>query len=100
MKTAKLVQDLTGNGFNGAAKCFDINPPIGERFSIDENKKTYSRVIVSAIKAAFDTGQPETFIFPATEDGKDIADFGELEGSRRGICDPEGLLMELGYEIS
>jgi hypothetical protein len=53
-------------------------------------------VVISALPCAFDTGRPETYIFPADSDGK-ILSYGELDGSRRGVCDHDVILSEIGY---
>ena len=74
-------EDPTG-GMDG--RLYKLDPPVPTEF-----------VLVSAIQAAFDTGMPETFIFPADEDGK-VTSWGELEGSFQGGQDHEKALRGLG----
>ena len=83
---AKKLKDITG--WKGAAACYEVDPPIGG----------HKFVIVSAVASAFDTGEPETFIFKANEEGECIS-FLDLAGSQRGICDQSKVLEDLGYEI-
>ena len=37
--------------------------------------------VVSSVSAAFDTGMPETLVFPSDENGK-VMDWGEVAGGR------------------
>jgi len=41
----------------------------------------------------------ETYIFPANKEGV-IINYGELEGSRKGIIKPSALLRELNYVVN
>jgi hypothetical protein len=54
-------------------------------------------VLASAIPRAFDTMEPETYIFPATSDGK-VSDWGELDGSKRGTMNIEAI-MSKAYDV-
>ena len=58
-------------------------------------EELYDYVIVSAINNNFGI---ETYIFPANELGE-ITDWGELDGSQKGIVNPDRVLEDLGYEI-
>lgn len=53
-------------------------------------------VVVSATEFG---GRYETYIFPATQDGK-VADWGELPGSFQGGYDHEQALANAGYEVA
>jgi hypothetical protein len=53
---------------------------------------------VSAIPAAFDTGEPETYIFPADSEGA-VLHYGELDGSYQGGMDKNKALADAGYTI-
>jgi hypothetical protein len=59
-------------------------------------RSIHSYVIVSAVDAMF--SGPETYIFPANEDGQ-IQDYGELEGSYRGGFDHVTALEGAGYAV-
>lgn len=68
--------------------CYRLDPPLcGHEY-----------VRASALAAAFDTGRPETLIFPSDETGE-VTDFGELPGSLRGVCDPDEAIRNAGYEV-
>ena len=74
-------------GFTGDARLFRCDPPLAaSKF-----------VIVSAVMAMF--SGPETYIFPATKDGK-IANWGELPGSFRGALDHNEALENAGYTVA
>lgn len=51
-------------------------------------------VVVSALPAAFDTGEPETYIFESDESGK-VLDWSELPGSFRGGLDEDRAIQGL-----
>ena len=53
-------------------------------------------MIASAVVAHY--SGPETYLFPATPDGK-VAEWGELPGSQRGTMSHEQVFAELGYEV-
>lgn len=52
-----------------------------------DDSEDVGHIVVSAV-IAMDTGEAETFIFPAREDGKVIS-YGEMPGSFRGDLDHE-----------
>ena len=56
-------------------------------------------VWVSALREAFDTGRPETYIFPCDKDGV-VLSWGELEGSYRGGTDHKRALSRLGFKVT
>lgn len=87
MKTAKLIKDVSEN-FEGQAFLYKLEPPLGN----------HQFVVVSAVDAPFDTARPETYIFPADEDGN-VIDWGELEGSYQGGKDHQEALKGAGYEV-
>lgn len=83
---ATLIKDNLPE-FNGSAALYKLAPPLdGNEF-----------VIVSAAEAPY-TG-PETYIFPASEDGQ-ITDWCELDGSFRGGLDHAQALAGAGYQIA
>lgn len=89
MKTATLIRKL--EGFTGDARLYLLSEP---HESYDGDKHEY--VIVSATVVMY--SGPETYIFPATPDGK-IADWGEMEGSFRGGLNHEEALKNAGYTV-
>jgi hypothetical protein len=90
---AKLIKTIPNKAKGGSMKLFRVSPPVNYR---DGEETNY--LIVSAIPSAFDTGNPETYIFPANKKGE-IVSWGELEGSYRGGMSHEKALLGLGYEI-
>ena len=54
--------------------------------------------LVVCVSAVMVHGEPETYLFPATEDGN-ITDWGELPGSRKGTLLHEDTLLDMGYAI-
>jgi len=96
MKTATFVKQLPG--WTGDARLFKLSEPVSvDSWSEpDEEIETTEYVVVSAVAAMF--SGPETYIFPAYEDGTTIS-MGELEGSFRGGLDHEEALEGLGFEV-
>jgi hypothetical protein len=96
MKTAKLLKDNLPS-FRGHAALYKLDPPLVDKgWRDDDPEKHHSYVIVSAVDAMF--SGPETYIFPANEDGQ-IQDYGELEGSYRGGFDHVTALEGAGYAV-
>ena len=83
---AKLVKRLTGGEFRGDARLYKLSDPLDG----------HTLVVVSAAVVPF--SGPETYIFPANEQGE-ITDFGELNGSGRGYLDHREALSIAGYSI-
>ena len=97
MHTATEIKQL--NRWQGDARLYRLSKPIGYDFDwdTDEPKAFTDYVIVSAVVVKFDGG-PETYIFPATENGKPI-NMGELKGSFKGKLDHAAALNGAGYTI-
>jgi len=100
MNKAKRVKDRL-SGFNGYASLYRLEPPMHytDYFSGPDNEdveREAEYVIVSAADVMF--SGPETYIFPATSDGK-IVDWGELPGSFKGGLDHAQALEGAGYEV-
>lgn len=89
MATATLIRNLSRG--TGEMRLYRLDPPM----PTEEQPTEF--VVVSATVAPF-TG-PETYIFPADEDG-DITDWGELDGSYRGGLDHTEALTRAGYEVA
>ena len=88
MNTATYVKTLEARVDGQIKKLYKLDPALNE----------IEYVVVSAIPCAFDTGEPETFIFSADETG-DITSFSDLEGSFQGSIDIPKALKGLGYKI-
>ena len=96
MKTAtELNRKLSGSG--AQQRHYKLSEPMEWKDWENDQQCTTDYVIVSSV-VAFDTGQPETFIFPSDESGK-VTDFRELDGSQRGTLDHEKALVNAGYEV-
>lgn len=65
-----------------------VSPPIEEKYSL----------VLFSGSGEYSFNINETLIF-ALDENFDVSDFQELEGSRRGMHNPESLMKELGYEI-
>lgn len=97
MKTAKFLRDC--DGFASSAKLFELSEPVeyDRPWGDDEPPaKTAKYVVVSAAIVPL-TG-PETYIFPADEEGK-IVSWGELDGSYRGGLVHSTALENAGYTV-
>mgnify|MGYP001565118549 FL=1 len=93
-KIAMLVKTLT-NGWTGDAKLYKLSEPM--QYGYDEPESETQFVIVSATNAMF--SGPETYIFPADEDGN-VIDWGELDGSYRGGYNHWEALERAGYTVA
>lgn len=83
MANATFIKKCTG--FNGDARLYKC----------DSGGVLPEYVIVSAVSVL---GEPETYIFEATSDGK-VAHWGELEGSFRGALNHTLALENAGYDV-
>lgn len=90
---AKFVKEIKNEDKGGSVKLFKVKPPA----EYSDGEKT-NFLMVSAIPCAFDTGRPETYIFPANKKGE-VVSWGELDGSYRGGMNHEKALRDAGYEI-
>ena len=68
-------------------------------YRLSEPLKGHEFVRVSAVHTMFDTGLPETYIFPSNEAGT-ITDWSELPGSIQGVYDHAQALAGAGYELA
>lgn len=97
MKVATELRKLTG--FEGNAWLFKLSEPVD--YDYNYNTKQYEKstnyVVVSAVDVMF--SGPETYIFPANEDGK-VINWSELEGSFKGGLDHLKALGNAGYEVN
>lgn len=87
---ATFVREL--NGFTGTAKLYRLSDLVA--FGCDG--MTTFHVVVSATNAMY--SGPETYIFPAGEDGS-ILDWSELAGSYRGGLNHEQALLNAGWTV-
>jgi hypothetical protein len=97
--TATFIKD-TSESFKGRASLYKFSPPMKytryEEEGEIENETEF--VVVSSLERAFDTGKPETYIFPSDEEGK-VLSWGEIGASQRGTTDHELVLNDSGYTI-
>lgn len=89
MATATLIKHL--NNFTGDARLYRLTG-YG-----DDDRGTAEFVIVSAANVMF--SGPETYIFPANDEGE-VTDWREQEGSFRGGLDHTAALRGAGYEVT
>jgi hypothetical protein len=95
IKTATFVKHQTSR--SGAdQRLYRVSPEVTwGGWSDDVAANRSDHVVVSAVVAY---SGPETFIFPADENGK-VIDFGELQGSFQGGLDHNEALRGSGYEV-
>ena len=74
------------SGWRGDASLYKLDPPMGD----------HEYVIVSAVNA-YGT-EPETYIFPADEEGE-ATSMVELSGSYKGGLSHKQALENAGYEV-
>jgi len=82
----------------GDMRLYRLSPPLSSEPWGDEPAKAYEYVIVSAAVVPY--SGPETYIFGADADGKDVIDWSEMPGSYKGGLDHEAALRLAGYEVS
>lgn len=101
MKTATFIKSQTsGSGADQRLYKLSESVQVSRNWLDDDeaDEETTEYVIVSALRNAFDTGGPETYIFPADETGEIIA-WGELDGSARGVYDHDRVLAKAGFKV-
>lgn len=95
---AVLVESLSG--FAGDARLYRVEPPVryAHEYDADWNPvyADTAYVIVSAVTVEY--SGPETYIFPANEEGK-VVSWEELTGSYRGGLDHTEALRRAGYTV-
>jgi hypothetical protein len=95
-RTATYIKDMAG--FTGTAKLYKLSEkvPYGSLFDeLDTPEGETEFVVVSACHAIF--SGPETYIFPANEEGE-VINWGELPGSYRGDLNHDAALIKMGFE--
>lgn len=90
MKQAVFVKKI--EGWRADAHLYKLMPAL--QHVEDDVVETIEFVIVSAVVAF---GTPETYIFPAKDDGEAIS-MVEMAGSFRGALDHAKALRNMGYE--
>lgn len=80
-------------GARGDMELYELNPPLHDEYA---EGAPFRYVVVSTVIAPF--SGPETYIFPADEQGN-ILSYGELEGSFRGALSHTRALNNAGYEV-
>jgi hypothetical protein len=99
-KATMIIETLPE--MTGDMAVFKLEPPYEHKEWEDSDIEIIHYVAVSCLSMAFDTGMPETYIFPCDAKGN-ITSWGELEGSFRGggydmVEDRMKALNGLGYE--
>lgn len=83
---ATFVKNVTLGRSDGVVKLYKLSEPVeGTEY-----------VVVSAIPFNYDTGNPETCIFPSDSDG--IATWRKMKGSFQGAMDHDRALRGAGWE--
>lgn len=95
MIKAKLVRDIQNRP--AEQKLWRLSESVPYGWSEDMQRCNF--VVTSHLARAFDTGRPETYIFPADKDGS-ILSWGEMDGSSRGGDQShEDVLRNAGWEV-
>ena len=93
MKTATFIKNVNHN-----QQLFKLSESIPYDFDYETDKyKSETNYIITSAVVALVSG-PETYIFPAGENGE-ILDWGELEGSYRGGLDHRQALENGGWDV-
>jgi hypothetical protein len=96
-KTAIELRKL--EGFRGDARLYELSEPV--EYDYDYNAEKYKSstkyVIVSATSVMF--SGPETYVFPADEQGN-VVNWSELDGSFKGGLDHRRALTEAGFTVA
>jgi hypothetical protein len=90
MKTATLVKDNL-SWAKGHAALYRLSEPMTSFKGVQTDF-----VVVSSVCAMF--SGPETFIFAADENGE-VTDWGEMDGSTRGMYGHAEALEDAGYTV-
>jgi hypothetical protein len=101
MKMKTAVEILRGVSNTGAVQVlFKLSEPVNYAYDcgLEKLKKQTDYVIVSALPMACATFKPQTYIFPADENGE-ILDWNALAGSYRGGLSHQKALKGAGYEV-
>lgn len=72
-------------------RIWNVHPPV--KYGYKDDRKTTNYVMTSAVIVL---NQPETYIFPCTEDGK-VLDWGELPGSFEGGLHHNQAIMDVNH---
>ena len=91
------VKDVSEK-FTGVATLYRVEPPIpySMNWDTDEYEEKADYVVASETYAMF--SGPETYPFPADEEGN-VLDWGELTGSYRGGLNGDRAIENAGYTI-
>lgn len=97
MSTEKIAVEVpfTDQYDRGIKKLYRLSPPLTGEDLIGE---TYSHKYVIASGANAPYSGPETYVFPANEEGE-IMGWSELEGSFRGDIDCDRAIENAGYTV-
>lgn len=93
MKTATFIRQC--KNFRGDARLYKLSEPVMYAYYKYGDLPKTNYIIISAVEV---NGIPETYIFPANEEGTIVA-WDELEGSFRGELNHEKALKNLGFEL-
>lgn len=95
-KTATKIKQL--KDFTGEAILFQLSEPVAYDYDWDaEQYKSMTQFVVVSATDAMHSG-PETYIFPANEQGE-VIHWSELYGSFKGALDHDTALRNAGFEV-
>jgi hypothetical protein len=89
--TATFVRDLEVLRPDVKQRLWRVDPPMAGSTG---GSGPHSHVVTSSAVVMF--SGPETYIFAATAEGE-IVDWGELDGSMRGVLDHNAAIRNAGY---
>lgn len=94
MIKAKFIRDI--KGWKSNVKLYKLSElVVCDPYNGDD---TTEYVVISALDYAFDTGRPETLIFPSDKDGEPFRML-EMNGSYRGGTSHEQAIEGAGWEL-
>jgi len=98
MTTATFVKKL-GDEWNGDARLYRLSEPIEYGYRWDDDDPPLPTTEYVIVSATITYSGPETYIFPANEEGNIVA-WGEMDGSFRGSLDHDAAIANAGWKLA
>jgi hypothetical protein len=94
---AEKIKDVSKN-FRGKAWVYKVNPAVKYDYDYDKEEYIKETSYIVASAATVPLSGTETYLFPCDKDGK-VLNWGELEGSSKGIYDCDAAIENAGYNV-
>jgi len=98
MITVKRLRELPG--FLGTGILYKLSEPIGFDidYETDKPEAFTDHVVISTVYVGYSCNRWETYIFPATPEGK-VINWGELPGSMNYEQSQEAVISRAGWKL-